>query len=360
MPDTDAAAEPDRLAGLPHPREQLALFGHAEAERAFRESWAAGRLHHAWLIGGPEGIGKATLAYRMARFLLASGDPRIAGSPGLTVPAEHPVTRQVAAQSHPDLAVVRRGLRKDGKGYSAEISVGDVRRSLSLFESGAGAGGYRVCIVDSADDLNASSANALLKLVEEPPARSIFLIVSHAPQRVLATIRSRCRRMQLRPLAGDSLRAALRSLGSPWAELDEERVARAVALGEGSVRRAIQMLDEDATALIGEVSAMLDALPRVDTKRVLALAEGLQRRSAEDAFQLVLDTISRWTSAQLHAKAAAGPARLAPLVEVCEKVARAATEVDIYNLDRRPLVLSMFGDLAEAVRRTTEPQQSFA
>jgi DNA polymerase III subunit delta' len=256
--------------------------------------------------------------------------------------------------------VVRRGLRKDGKGYSAEISVADVRRGLGLFSSGAGAGGYRVCIVDSADDLNASSANALLKLVEEPPARSVFLIVSHTPQRVLPTIRSRCRRLQLRPLDETSLRAALRSLGSPYADLDEERIARAVALGEGSVRRAVQMLDEDATAVVGEVSAMLEALPRVDVKRVLALAERLSRRGADEAFALTLDTLSRWVSGRLEANAAAGAARLAPLVEVCEKVARAASEVDTYNLDRRPLVLSMFGDLAEAVRRTTEPQQEFA
>ena len=164
----------------------------------------------------------------------------------------------------------------------------------------------------------------------------------------------------MRPLDAASLQAALRSLGSPWTELDAERIGRAVALGEGSVRRAIHMLDEDATAVIDEVSALLAALPRVDGKRVFALAESLSRRGAEDAFALALDTLVRWASEQLEAGAAAGPARLAPLVEVCEKVARAAAEVDTYNLDRRPLVLSMFADLAEAVRGTAEPQQPFA
>jgi DNA polymerase-3 subunit delta' len=356
MAETDPGAEPDRLAGAPHPREQLALFGHEEAERAFLEGWSAGRLHHAWLIGGPEGIGKATLAYRMARFLLANGDRRSADIRTLDIPAGHPVARQVAAQSHPDLAVVRRGLRKDGKGYSAEIAVADVRRGLHLFESGAGAGGYRVCIVDSADDLNGSSANALLKLVEEPPAQSVFLIVSHAPQRLLPTIRSRCRRLQLRSLGEENLRRALRSLGPPWAELGGEQLARALALAEGSVRRAVQMLDANATAVIDEVSAMLAALPRVDVKRVLALAETLSRRGGEDALALMLDTVSRWASGEFQSGAAAGPARLAPLVEVCEKIARAATDVDLYNLDRRPLVLSMFGDLAEAVRRMREAE----
>jgi DNA polymerase-3 subunit delta' len=360
MSDMDAGAEPDRLPGVPHPRERQVLFGHEQAERTFVESWTAGRLHHAWLIGGPEGIGKATLAYRVARFLLAGGGGPPGQSQGLAVPPDHPAARQVAAQSHPDFAVVRRGLRKDGKGYSAEISVADVRRGLGVFGSAAGAGGYRVCIVDSADDLNTNSANALLKLVEEPPARSIFLIVTHAPQRVLPTIRSRCRRLELRPLDEGSLRSVIRSLGPPWSDTDDDRLNRAIALGEGSVRRAIQMLDEDATALVGEVSALLEALPRMDVKRVLALAESLSRRGAEDAFGLTLDTILRWASGHLQTQAGAGAARLAPLVEVCEKIARAATEVDIYNLDRRPLVLSMFGDLAEAVRRTTEPQQTRA
>ena len=355
MAEMDTAAEPDRLPGVLHPREQLALFGHEEAERAFLDAWRSGRLHHAWLIGGPEGIGKATLAYRMARFLLASGGREAAASGTLAVPPDHPASRQLSAQSHPDVAVIRRGLRKDGKGYSAEIAVGDVRRGLGVFESAAGAGGYRVCIVDNADDLNPSSGNALLKLVEEPPARSIFLIVSHAPQRVLATIRSRCRRLQLRPLDEGSLRSAIRSLGPPWSETDEDRLGRALALADGSVRRAIEMLDEDTQALVVEVSAMLEALPRIDGKRVMALAESLSRRNADDAYGLTLDTVTSWVSKELAARAPAGAARLAPLVEVCENVARAATDVDIYNLDRRPLVLSMFGDLAEAVRRTTEP-----
>jgi DNA polymerase-3 subunit delta' len=360
MADLDPGTEPDRLAGVPHPREQLALHGHREAERAFLEGWTAGRLHHAWLIGGPQGIGKATLAYRMARFLLAAGD-RPSGEPQtLEIPAAHPVSRQVAAQSHPDFTVVRRGLRKDGKGYSAEISVGDVRRGLGVFGSAAGEGGYRVCIVDSADDLNASSGNALLKLVEEPPAHSVFLIVSHAPQRVLATIRSRCRRLHLRPLDDADLRSVVRSLGPPWSETDDGRLDQAIALAEGSVRRVIELLDEDTSALVAEVSAMLAALPRIDAKRVMALAESLSRRDAEDAYALTLDTAFRWVSTELAARAAVGAVRLAPLVEVCEKIARAAAEADIYNLDRRPLVLSMFGDLAEAVRRTTEPRQSFA
>jgi DNA polymerase-3 subunit delta' len=355
MADTDVGLEPDQLPGTPHPREQFALFGHGDAERAFLEGWNAGRLHHAWLIGGAQGIGKATLAYRVARFLLAGGEGAASGS--LAVPAHHPAARQVMALSHPNFSVLRRAPATDKKGPSATIPVDAVRRAVSMFATTAVGGGYRVCIVDSVEDLTIASANALLKLVEEPPPRSVFLLVSHAPQRVLATIRSRCRRLLLRPLDADNLGAVIRSLGPTWAAIEETRLKGAIALADGSVRRAVEMLDEDASTLVADVTAILDGLPRLDLKRAIALAENLQRRGAEDAYALALDTVSRWVSSRLEARASAGAGRLAPLVEVCEKVARAATDVDVYNLDRRPLVISMFADLAEAVRRTSEPQQ---
>jgi DNA polymerase-3 subunit delta' len=358
--DNESALEPDQLPGVPHPREQFALFGHHEAEQAFLDARRAGRLHHAWLIGGPEGIGKATLAYRVARFLLADRAAAATAPDSLAITPEHPVARQVAALSHPNLAVLRRAPASERKAASATIPVEAVRRAVSLFGSTAADGGYRVCIVDSAEDLTISSANALLKLVEEPPPRSAFLIVSHAPQRVLPTIRSRCRRLQLRPLADGDLRAVIGSLGASWAATDAQLLDRAIAAADGSVRRAIAMLDESNQALVAEVKAMLEALPRVDEKRVLALAESLARRDAEAAYALVLETLSGWVSQQLNDKAPLGAARLAPLVEVCEKVARAAQDADIYNLDRRPLVLATFGDLADAVRGLRAPEQSLA
>lgn len=351
MAETDLP-EPDQLPDTPHPREQAALFGHAEAEAGFLEAIAAGRLHHAWLIGGPEGIGKATLAYRVARFLLAHGGTVPAGATSLAVAPGDPAARQVAARSHPDLAVVRRGLRKDGKGYSAEIAVDHVRRALDLFGSTAGGGGYRICIVDAADDLNASSGNALLKVIEEPPPRSIFLVVSHAPQRLLPTIRSRCRKLQLRPLAEPELRAVIRSLGPPWAETEEAELDRAIGLGEGSVRRALAMLDEDKAAIVGGANALLDALPRLEMRRVIQLAEKVAPRGGEGDMQLALDTAMAWVSRNLAARAGAGAARLAPLVEVCEKAARAARDAESFNLDRRPVVIALFGDLADAIRRS--------
>jgi DNA polymerase III subunit delta' len=344
--------ETDRLPGVAHPREQTAFFGHADAEQAFVEAFRAGRLHHAWLIGGPPGVGKATLAYRVARFLLAYGAAGPGDAAALDVPAESTAARQTRALSHPNMIVLRRKPATDRKGPSATIPVESVRRALALFASTAADGGHRICIVDSADDLTASSANALLKLVEEPPERSIFLIVSHAPQRVLPTIRSRCRRLMLKPLSDAALRVIVRSLGPPWSDADEGRLAAAIERSDGSVRRAIGMLDPDVSAIVAESEALLDALPRPDPKRVLALAERVSRRGAEDACALVLDTALRWAASDLRRRASLGPRGLAPLVEVCENAARTAREVEVFNLDRRPLVVSLFGDLAAAVRRT--------
>jgi DNA polymerase-3 subunit delta' len=349
--DDRDVAEPDQFEGATHPREQFAFFGHQEGEEAFLEGLRSGRLHHAWLIGGPQGIGKATLAYRVARTVLdprRSSDRTIAG---LEVPADSHVARQVIALSHPNLSVLRRAPATDKKAASSTIPVDAVRRALSMFGSTAADGGYRVCIVDSAEDLTISSANALLKVIEEPPPRSLFLIVSHAPQRVLPTIRSRCRRLLLRPLEDRDIKSAIGSLGSPWTDIPSEVVDQALRYGEGSVRRTLELLDADKVAFIDQVTRLLDGLPRTDTKQVFALAEALAKRDADDSYELTLETVQRWVSERLHERAALGASRLAPLVEVCEKIGRSAREIDVFNLDRRPFILTMFDDLADAVRR---------
>jgi DNA polymerase-3 subunit delta' len=349
--DEREVVEPDGLDGALHPREQFAFFGHWEGEEAFVDGLRGGRLHHAWLIGGPQGIGKATLAYRVARTVL---DPRRSRDPAisdLNVPPNDPAARQVAALSHPNFAVLRRAPATDKKAASATIPVEAVRRALAMFGSTAADGGYRVCIVDSAEDLTIASANALLKMIEEPPPRSLFLIVSHAPQRVLPTIRSRCRRLLLRPLDRADVRSAIASLGPGWAEASDEVFGQALRYGEGSVRRTLELLDADKVAFIEQITRLLQGLPQVDARQVHALAEALAKRDAEDSYDLTLETVQRWVSERLHDRAGLGASRLAPLVEVCDKIARTAREIDVFNLDRRPFILTLFDDLAEAVRR---------
>lgn len=348
--DARTEAEAGDLAHVPRPREQTRLFGHGHAEAAFAGALAVGRLHHAWLIGGPAGIGKATLAYRVARRLVA--DPRTLPSPdSLDVPEDHPAARQVTALSHPNLVALRRVQAPGAKTLPTRISVDAARGGPEQRKRLAGGeGGWRVCIVDSAEDLNANSANALLKMIEEPPPRAIFLIVSHAPGRLLPTIRSRCRALTLRALPEADVRAIIEEFPAPFARPDAAALARAVSLCEGSVARAVALLDPATAAVEAEVSALLAGLPEPDGRRVLKLAETLAGRDAEPLLATVLDAIQRHVATEIDRRQGEGPARLLALVEAAERIASSAREAAIYNLDRRPLVLAAFRELAGATR----------
>ncbi len=335
---------------VPLPRETTAFFGHGEAERALLDAYRSGRSPHAWLIGGPPGIGKATLAYRLARFVLAHPDPAAAAVqsvPSLALPADHPVTRRVAAQAHGNLLILERTLSDTGT-LRTMIAVDDVRRTVSFFGSTAGEGGWRVAIVDAVDELNAAGANALLKILEEPPARAMFVLVSHAPGRVLATLRSRSRRLALRPLdAADVACATAAALGR---EAGDPELRTAAEAAEGSVARALKLLDGTALTLRRRITDLLDKLPQVDQRAMHGLAEAL----GNDAQSLAtfVDTVNAWLSQRLAGgiETAATTARLARLAATWDEVNRVARDAETFNLDRRPLVFSTFGLLATAAR----------
>ena len=341
----DGDAEP------PHPRETSAWFGHAAAERALVEAYRGGRIPHAWLIGGPAGIGKATLAYRMARFVLAHPDPSapsVQAATTLAVDPAHPVARRIAARAHGDLLTLERTEGESGA-LRTVIIVEDVRRTLGFFGHTAGEGGWRVCIVDAADELQYPQAsNALLKVLEEPPPRALFLLVSHAPGRLLATIRSRCRYLALRPLAAEEVaRAAAAALGRGDDD-DDAAIAAAAAAADGSVGRALQLLGGAALKVRERVSELLAALPSVDPMALHALGDALGRADPQ-TFTTFVDTVRDWLSARL-ARGAGEPARLAQVAQVWEKLNRAAREVEVFNLDRKPMVFAVFGLLADAAR----------
>jgi DNA polymerase III subunit delta' len=346
MPAEASEEEIGDRPGVPRPRETPTLIGHDAAEAAFAEGIAGGRLHHAWLIGGPAGIGKATLAYRVARRLLAY--PRGDGPAGLAVPGNHPVHGQVAGLSHPNLVALRRHRAPGAKALPTKISVDMVRKALDLFASTATDSGWRVCVLDSAEDLNANAANALLKVLEEPPPRALFLILAHQPGRLLPTIRSRCRAMVLRPLPDGEVAQAIRALPPPFPQPDEEALARAVGLAEGSVGRALGLVDSVTAGLVAEVETLLSRGATPDWGRVLKLAETLNGRDGEERFAAAGDAVLRFVSAELDRRQGEPVHRLAALVEVCEKFARSAREAATYNLDRRPVVLSLFADLSRA------------
>lgn len=330
---------------IPHPRQTTALFGHAAAEQALLDGYRSGRVSHAWLIGGPPGIGKATLAYRMARFVLAHPDPAapdVAQATSLAIPGDHPVVRRVAGQGHPDLLVLERRFDDKGK-MPSEISVDLVRKTIGFFGSTAGEGGWRICIVDAADELNRSGANALLKLLEEPPSRGLFLVISHAPGRLLPTIRSRCRQMRLRPLdPADVAQAAAAASGGETGQF-----AQAADLSDGSVARALALADGPLAEVRAKVAGLLDRLPETDARQLHGLADSLDR-AGDEVFEMFLETARDWLSLRLAHERDAGS--LARIADAWDRLGVMARDTESFNLERKPLVFAVFALLADTAR----------
>ena len=298
----------DALDGWPPPEAQPRWFGEPAAETTLLDAYRGGRMHHAWLLGGPKGIGKATLAYRFARFAFAHPDPAsaaVAGATDLAVPEDHPAFRKVAGRAHPNLLVMERPWDDKNKRYKTELAVDEIRRTVSFFGSTGGEGGWRIAIVDPADDMNANAANALLKVLEEPPARSLFFIICHAPGRLLPTIRSRCRRLDLAPLSAETIAAAIRDNGS--IDADDEDIRLAAALAEGSLRRAILLLDEDGIDTYRAFARLAARRPAIRHRRhARASPTASSGRGADDAYDGFLDLIRAWLDRRVRGRAGAG------------------------------------------------------
>ena len=290
MTDADPA-EPDAVDGAPHPRLAPRVFGQDTAETTFLDAFTSGRLHHAWLLTGPRGVGKATLAWRLAAFLLAQPS-----APGLfaapvpnnadTDPASD-LRRRMAALSEPRLMLLRRGHDDKTGRLRTEITVDEAKRLKGFFQMSAADGGRRVVIVDPVDEMNVSAANALLKSLEEPPKASTFLLVCHQPSRLLPTIRSRCRTLRCPPLSPADLDAAL-AQGGIAAPGDGATLA---ALAAGSAGEAVRLVNLDGLALWDSLLALIAGAPEMDRGAALALAEGLAGRGAEPRFDLALNLI---------------------------------------------------------------------
>jgi DNA polymerase III subunit delta' len=344
--------EEGQAAEIPHPRATEMLFGHGPAEAAFLAAYRGARLPHAFLIVGPKGIGKATLAYRIARFVLTHPDPaaaKVQKASSLAVDFNEPVARRIAAQGQGDLLVLERTPNEKGA-LRQQIAVDDVRRTVSFFGSTAGEGGWRIAIVDAVDELNRSSANALLKVLEEPPERALLLLVSHSAARVPATLRSRCRILTLRPLAEPAVVAA--AAAASGMEAADPQVLAAAAAADGSVFRALALLDEDALAVRQQALDLLDGLPALDANGMHALGDALAGTDPQPLASFI-DTVNAWLSLRLdrQGKQQGAIGHLVRLAEVWERINQAARDATEYNLERKPLVFSVFGLLAEATRR---------
>jgi DNA polymerase-3 subunit delta' len=362
-------------SAAPRPRANPDLFGHEAAEAALLAAWNAGRLPHAWLIAGPRGIGKATLAFRFARFALAQGTGEAEAAGGLfgatpgRVPAtlalapDHPVFRRVAAEGHADMLTLQPGMPNPNPPNkpSEEILVHWVRRAVDMLQRTAAEGGWRVVVIDTADDMNDSAQNALLKALEEPAEKCLLLLVSNAPGRLLPTIRSRCRVLNMAPLAArhvDALLARYRpEIGPPERET-------LISLCEGSVGRAIELADRGGAELYRALLDLLGDLPKLDAAEVQRFAESLSKKGEEGAasFRTAIDLMGgivlrlAKTAAGTGA-ALADEARLAarcagrgpqPWIDAWDRLGRLERAGDGLNLDRKSVLLSAFSAFQQA------------
>lgn len=360
--------EADRLEGFPHPRATHRLYGHASAEHTLQSAFASGRMHHGWLIAGPEGIGKATLAYRFARHALAEPGERQADT--LDVGMDTRAARQVLAFSHPGLLTIRRAYDIKLKRFPASIPVDEVRRLKTFLGRTSEDGAWRIVIVDRADELNISAANALLKSLEEPPPRTIFLLISSSPGRLLVTLRSRVRMLELAALEEEPLR---RAVTQAFAASGEEVAAaapqpseweRLAALSGGSVRRVLALHAAKGLALHDRIFKVMDGLPQVDWAAVHALGDELSGQAADQRYQLffelLMDAIARLVSVQARGEGSQveiarasrliGPSRLATWAGLWERVAAEKADAEALNLDRKALILNVFSKLDAASR----------
>lgn len=335
-----------------HPRLNHNLYGHSDAENAVLDAIKSERMHHAWLIQGPDGVGKATFSYRIARFLLSGGENRDAES--LDVDEDNVASRQIGAHAHPDLFILRREWARERKKLRQTIAVDDVRKAINFFNHTSGAGGWRIAIVDSMDDLNRNGANALLKTLEEPPERALFLLVCSSPGMLPATIHSRCRSLVLSPLNDDDMISAL-SVGAEKNILDDLSSTDKISLLElaaGSPGQAIELVSGNGLTINQDIVKILAELPTLDYARLHALAGRLGRLGAEKDFALTIELLRTWISNRVVSPTNNSViARYAPLAIAWEKIDHLYGRAAALNLDRRRAVLEAFNIIATHYNR---------
>jgi len=343
------------------PRDNTELVGQGAAENSFLQAWDSGRLAHAWLLTGPKGIGKATLAFRIARFVLAGGNDSAGGLFGDAAPAtlvmssDHPVFRRIASGGHADFKLIERGWSDDKQTKrKSEITVDDVRDVGSFMSLTPAEGGWRVVIVDAADEMNRNSANAILKVLEEPPKRALMLLVCHSPGRILPTIRSRCRRLTLPPLSRDTVTELLRR---HHPELSVAELQGLAALADGSIGRALSLHEQGGMDLYGAMVGLLGSLPKLPGGALHDFADRIGRQA--ESVALFGELFAGWL-AQGALRAAGGPgaevvageadlqrrlvarAGLERWTALWERISSLFERADAVNLDGKQVILNAF------------------
>ena len=346
-PRTEPLDEPDHIEGFPHPRETFRLVGQNDALARAARAIRSGRPPQGWLLTGQPGVGKATLAYRIARYLLryGAGD---AGPEDLSVAPNDRVATQIAAGAHPGLLILKRGPHpKTGK-LMTETSVDVVRQLAGFFGMTSGAGGWRVAIVDTADDLNPNAANALLKALEEPPSRAMLLLLSNAPGKLLPTIRSRCQQLPLRPLPEDVLLSELAHHLPDWKDADRKALAK---LADGSLGLALQLADEDILALAREAGRLIEQAAAPNIPALLTLGDRIGRSAG--ALQSFGGFLAQSLANRIRARTATQTGiALRRWVEAWEQVTANFVRADALHVEPRQTIVSSVRAISRAAERS--------
>ncbi|HEV7245590.1 MAG TPA: DNA polymerase III subunit delta' [Shinella sp.] len=334
---------PGILDGAVHPAEQTKLFGHAEAEAFLARSYRSGKGHHAILIEGPQGIGKATLAFRFANHVLHHSEPAEAPETIADPSPAAPITRQLAAgASHNLLHLTRPVDEKSGKMKSA-ITVDEVRKAGKFLAQTSGTGNWRIIIIDPADDLNRNAANAILKILEEPPKRSLFLVLTHAPGKLLPTIRSRCLPLALSPLSEDDLAAALDSLG---AAPSGPRAGDVLSAARGSVSEALKLVNYGGFDIVEAFRTIVTAPAEPPRRDVHKLADVLSAKDSDTVFSFFCQHATDFVTDAARAAALAGDMSSADrLAQLSSLLNERITVAQAYNLDRKQTIISVLDDI---------------
>lgn len=357
------------------PRYTHQLFGHESAERIFLEAFNSDRLHHAWLISGPKGVGKATLAWKFAEFLLTQPSHDGPGLFGEALPSDDPSSinvdpvdpevQRIEAGGHGGLKLVERSENEKTGKLRNDIVIDDIRSVINFFSQTSAEGGWRVTIIDAADEMNNNAANALLKVLEEPPEKSILFLVAHSPGKLLPTIKSRCRTLKLQPLASDSVQAVL---AGRYPELSGDDLVALARLSEGAPGRAIELAEHGGLDLYRQMAGLIAGLPRLNIPQVHTLAGQLGAAKADNQYRMFLQLFFGWMERLIrqHASNSAAAdimageseqiARISAMagvdrwLDLWEKMGELVNRADSVNLDRKQVIVSLMTSLAAVAR----------
>ncbi len=341
----------DQAPGCVHPRETYDLIGHKEAEQKFLQALNQDRLHHAWLISGVPGVGKATLAYRMIRRLLGG---RSLLDDSLDISRDDPVSQRVESLGHGDFFLLRRPYDFKTKKLRSEIPIAETRKLSEFYTHKASEGGWRICLVDSIDEMNRNSENAILKTLEEPPDRAIIILISHNPGRLLPTIRSRCLNLQLRPVAEEELASWLRRRHS---DASDNIISAATKLSRGGPGKASALVS-NSDAVLGPLTRYISSLGNSDARLDQMIANGLAPKGARaqrnlfwEALQDVIQTQARF-SATGEWLGAFKPLPVEKSADVWEglwqKCCHLQSREQALNMDKKAVMLDMLSSIRSA------------